>query len=57
MKFVLLIFRPWAFLAGLQLFYLIGCMLFLPPGHRLNVMERRKCWQEAHPGKKHPFKY
>ena len=37
--------------------FLIGCMLFLPPGHRLNLMERRKCWQEAHPGKKHPFKY
>ena len=51
------IFGIWVIFSCYKLLFLIGCMSFLPPGHRLNVMERCKCWQEAHPGKKHPFKY
>lgn len=40
-----------------RLIYLVCCTLFLPPGHPRNVAARRERWQEANPGKKHPFKY
>ena len=51
------IFGIWVIFSCYKLLFMLVCMLFLPPGHRLNVIERRKRWQEEHPGKKHPFKY
>jgi len=46
-----------AFFYSCKLLYAIGCMFFLPSGHPRNVRLRRERWEDAHPGKKHPFRF
>lgn len=52
-----LILGSFAFYYSFKLLYAIGCMLLLPSGHPRNVRLRRERWENAHHGKKHPFRF